>query len=306
VSASGGGVTDWTAPELNSTDFMIGFKNSHVQLIQSIGIVYNGIDIIQPIPMLNSYLTFIQHSELSSDDEWLNSPLTGYCKDNSSSWYYNTPTVVNGVLTGDSRGCGIGNNNNFGLLSAFDKNDTHNEGFLKRQKLVNKIDAEKALVLGDPLLDRSKISAKSFIQNTAHGKFIYYDIVLRLKDACPNLFKNLKMTKGARLKITLTLNNNISFSFQKNANGNFVYNPSTFSNGTSETNPFMIASSYNKYRSQTGGRWQPTGANANTDSDQGNVPPGPGSGNFCFGITDATYNNVEVPVSLVMIIQYIK
>lgn len=133
---------------LANTDFMLGFKNSHVQLVHSVSITLNNIDIVQSVPMTNAYLSFIQHSELSSEDEWLNGPLTGYAKDNSSSWYYSTTTAAGTVLTGDSRGCGIGNNCNFGLVNGLAVNDTHNDGFLRRQKFVNKYNQEKIDVLG--------------------------------------------------------------------------------------------------------------------------------------------------------------
>jgi hypothetical protein len=270
---------------LENTDFMLGFKNSHVQLVHSVSITLNNIDIVQSVPMTNAYLSFIQHSELSSEDEWLNGPLTGYAKDNASSWYYNTPTVANtSVLTGDSRGCGIGNNCNFGLVDGLAVNDTHNSGLLRRQKFVNKYNAEKQAVLGN--LDRNRPSCKNYVENLASGKYIYYDVVIRLKDLCPNLFSNLPMAKGMKFKIVLTLNNNITFEFKKDDAGNFVYNYQTFSNVTSATNPLMLSASYNKLTAQTGVKFQGTGANAVTAVE---------AGSYAFSLTDATSNVALVP-----------
>lgn len=139
VVKTAGTTQDWTNAGLDGTDFMIGFKNSHVQLVNSVSITLNNIDIVQAVPLTNAYLSFIQHSELSLDDEFLNGPLTGYAKDNSSSWHYNTPTNPNGsaltagssILQGDSRGVGLGNNCNFKLVEGFNLNDTTNEGLLR-------------------------------------------------------------------------------------------------------------------------------------------------------------------------------
>lgn len=125
------------------------------------------------------------------------------------------------------------------------------------------------------------------MENLASGKYIYYDVVLRLKDLCPNLFNNLPMAQGLKFKIVLTLNNNITFEFQKLANGNFSYDYSKFSNVTSATNPLMLSASYNSIVAQTGGDFQPSVANANVDSNK--------TGNYCFNITDATAQAAVVP-----------
>lgn len=284
VTKVGGAVTDWTDDALKGTDFMIGFKNSHVQLIDRVSITLNNTDIVQSVPNTNAYLTFIQHSEMSLDDEFLNMPLTGYAKDDSSSWYRQAAVDNNGVLTGDSRGVGLGNNANFKLINAFNFNDVANEGLLKRQRLINKQDNEKSAVLGG--LNTTKEHQKNVVENLPTGKYIYYDCVLRLKDMCPNLFKNFPLTQGVKLKITLTLNNNVEFQFRKNGAGNFVYEPALFTNVSSATNPLMIASSYNKITTQAGGDWQQTAVAAGAANT---------SGNFCFRVTDATTNETFVP-----------
>lgn len=279
------GALNFTGGAFENTDFMLGFKNSHVQLVHSVSITLNNIDIVQSVPMTNAYLSFIQHSELSSEDEWLNGPLTGYAKDNASSWYYHSSTKVGDVITGDSRGCGIGNNCNFGLVDGLAVNDTHNSGLLRRQKFVNKYNTEKVAILGD--IARNKPSCKNYVETIASGKYIYYDVVIRLKDLCPNLFSNLPMAKGMKFKIVLTLNNNITFTFQKDDNGNFIYDTSKFSNVTSATNPLMLAASYNKIKAQTGGVFQPSAGNANIDTNP--------TGNYCFAINNATARTALVP-----------
>lgn len=280
-------VDDWTDPTRAGTDFILGLKNSHVQIVHSIGINMNNMDIVQPVPLMNSYLTFLQHSELSLEDELLNVPLHGYAKDNSTSWSFvgqaGTDTDAN-KATGDSRGLGLCNNSNFGLINSLTINDTYNEGLLRRQKLINKYSADKVLVLGDESINSQEI--KSYVSNQADGKYYFYDVVLRLKDLQPHFFPNFPLAPGVKFKITLTLNNNISFKFKKLANGNFYYDYSTFSNVSSATNPIMIAASYNPLTTQAGGGFHPTGAGANTASN---------NGNYCFTVTDVATNSALVP-----------
>jgi len=267
------------------TDFMLALKNSHVQIVHSIGINMNNMDILQPVPLSNAYLTFIQHSELSTEDELLNSPLHGYCKDSSSSWSY-VADNPNGSFVGDSRGVGLCNNSNFGLVQGLAVNDTYNEGMFRRQKLINKYSADKILILGDEA--KNSTECKSYVLNTNNGKYYFYDVVLRLKDLAPHFFPNFPLTTGVKFKITLTLNNNISFQFSKNINGAFVFNPATFSNVSSATNPIMIASSYNPVIAQTGGVIGVTtvgGTGVNTIAQ----------GTYQFNLTDASTNTAIIP-----------
>lgn len=140
IKVNGPAGTDWTANAYKGTDFMLGLKNSHTQLIHSVNLQVNNIDILQAVPYTNSYLTFIQHSTLSLDDEMLNGPLHGYVKDNSTSWTYKDAD--------SSMGKGLCNNANFKVLDAGADNDVANEGLLKRQKFFNKLSDEKILVLG--------------------------------------------------------------------------------------------------------------------------------------------------------------
>lgn len=272
---------DWTGATRAGTDFMLALKNSHVQLVHSIGINMNNMDILQPVPLSNAYLSFIQHSELSTEDELLNSPLHGYCKDSSSSWSYVPATSA------DSRGIGICNNSNFGLINGLSVNDTFNEGMYRRQKLFNKYNTDKLLVLGAESVNEKE--CKSYISNRNDGKYFFYDVVLRLKDIAPHFFPNFPLTTGVKFKITLTLNNNISFQFRKNANGNFVYDPATFSNVTSATNPLMIAASYNPIVAQTGSNFGFT-AGAPPTTNATNT-----AGSYQFSIVDATTNSALVP-----------
>ena len=224
---------------LLGTDFMLGFKNSHTQLIHSVNLQVNNIDILQPVPYTNAYLSFIQHSTLSLDDEVLNGPMHGYSKDNSTSWTYKSADSY--------MGRGLCNNANFKVLDAGSDNDVVNEGLLKRQKLFNKLSAEKQVVLGD--INNSKKDDRNGINNT-HDiyKYYYYDCIIRLKDLCPNFFNNFPLTQNVKIRLTLTLNNNVSFSFTKAGAGTnastMILDAGSFTNNTSLTNPLMIASDH--------------------------------------------------------------
>lgn len=265
----------------NGTDFMLGLKNSHTQLINSVSINMNNIDIIQPVTMTNAYLTFIQHSEFSAEDEMLNAPLHGYCKDSSSSWgYCENPTA---------RGVGLVNNSNFGLIHPLTQNESFNEGFLKRQRLFNKYNDEKLLVLGTEERQR-QYEAKSGVRTVTGaggGKYFLYDCIIRLKDLCPSFFGNFPMSMGIKFKITLTLNNNIEFQFGKSANGLLTFNQDDFRNLTSATNPIMIAASYNEFKAQTGNTWYVVDADTNDNTVD--------TGTYHFDVTDNEINDTVVP-----------
>ncbi|MFO0415045.1 MAG: hypothetical protein ACK50E_05275, partial [Bacteroidota bacterium] len=149
-------------------------------------------------------------------------------------------------------------------------------------------DASKVAVLGNESVNNHE--CKSYVSNQTDGKYYYYDVVLRLKDLCPHFFPNFPLAMGVKFKITLTLNNNVSFKFRKNATGVFVYDPADFSNVTSATNPLMISASYNRLVAQTGGEYYAVaagGAAANS-----NATP---TGNFNFQITDASPQNAVIP-----------
>lgn len=264
IKISANAITGGAVVALNEkSDFMLALKNSHVQILHSLSITLNNIDIVQNVPLTNAYLTFVQHSELSSDDEFLNAPLTGYAKDSSGSWYYATPTAGAGTttLTGNTMGVGIGNNCNFkGPQQGTETAENYNSGMLERQKLFAKqYELGRTAVLGAKADQTLKESGTSYVKNDGGIKYIYYDCYLRLKDICPNLFNNLPMAKGMKFKFVLTLNNNISFKFKKLTTGFIQYDHSQFSNVTSQTNPLMVsahANAYTAYKTElTGGNF---------------------------------------------------
>lgn len=273
IKVSGESGDDWTTGEGRlGTDFILGLKNSHVQLVHSIGINMNNMDILQPVPLSNAYLTFIQHSEMTSLDEELNLPLHGYAKDSSGSWSYNTgvENADKTIVTGNGQGVGLCNNSNFPeLLKSANTNESSNQGFLKRQQLINKYTSDKILVLGSETVNA--MECKSYVKNATDGKYYYYDVVLRLKDLSPHFFPNFPLSAGVKFKITLTLNNNVSFKFGKDASGMMTFYKNTFANVSSATNPIMISSSYTVVATQAGGNFTPLDADENEATTSGNM-----------------------------------
>jgi hypothetical protein len=90
---------NWTSfAGLVNTDFMLAFKNSHTNLVHSIAINMKNQDIFQSVSLSNLSLKFRQHTELSNEDELLNAPLHGYCKDGSESWSFHLAGTSRGIL----------------------------------------------------------------------------------------------------------------------------------------------------------------------------------------------------------------
>jgi hypothetical protein len=173
--------------------------------------------------------------------------LHGYCKDGSESWSFHS--------AGNSRGIDLCNNVIGSNAFAVDINSTSNEGLRRRHALIQKLGAVngKDAVLGSLAINSQE--AKNYIENedgAQGGKYIYNTCFLRLTDLVPDLFTRFPMTKGVKFKITLTLNNNVSFQFQKNTAGALLFDPTKFNNVTSPTNPLLLSASYNRNTTASG------------------------------------------------------
>jgi hypothetical protein len=194
------------------------------------------------------YLNFYQHLTMSEEDEKLNGSLINYAKDSSTSWCFRD--------TADAQGFGLCNNVNMvnlGVGVPVDMaGEIKNDGMYKRQiNAFNHFTNGKQLVLsadtgaGDVRPAASESLYNYIVSNTA-CKIYYYDCVIRLRDLAPSFFGSMPMSRGQNLRITLTLNNNITFKFRKSNGGVLDVEPTTwgFSNVSSEVNPLMISASY--------------------------------------------------------------
>lgn len=230
------------AGQLDKTDLILALKNSNMNLIHSMKVDYNNSQVIQGIDNLNNYLIFIQHTEMSNEDELLNGSLLGYAKDSSTSWSYSA---------GESAvGHGICNNTNTyvetnGILNS---GELSNSGFQKRLGYFQNYNANdgKNLVLS---VDNRKKYAMNMIDNvSASEKVYYYNCYIRLRDL--PFFKHLPLIRSGTIRMTFTLNNNISFDVKKSTAG--LLTAENFVNNTGQTNPLMFAASYKSVEEPTG------------------------------------------------------
>lgn len=226
------------------SDLMLAFKNSNLNLIHSMKVDYNNSQVIQGIDYLNNYLIFKQHTEMSTEDEKLNGSYLGYAKDSSTSWSYSDAA--------SSFGHGICNNTNpvDDRCSMTNKGELANEGFKTRLGYFhNYADSDgKSLVLS---VANRKSSAVNMIEHVnANEKVYYYNCYIRLKDL--PFFDKLILIRSGTVRITFTLNNNVSFKLNKNAAGSLTIVPGSFVNNSGQTNPLMIASSYKKIKNAGG------------------------------------------------------
>lgn len=249
TDCAAGAASDWRTI---ASDAIIAMKNSHLNLLHSINIEYKNSTVVQTTNYINSYLIFKQHSEMSIQDEEINGPTIGYSKDSSTSWGY-YPKVGAGVATQTAPdGTGLCNNYNPSVASTGGlvcEGEIANEGMIKRQRYLNKIVHNGALINGRGKVLRETTddfratnTAMNYIVDSATSKAIFYDVIIRLKDI--PFFQDFPLCKADKVKIILNLNNNIKFSFRKNALGAMIYEPNSFVNNSGMTNPLMISASH--------------------------------------------------------------
>lgn len=240
-------------------DYLIGLKNSNLQLISSIQLEYQNSPVIQSQGNLNQYLIFKQHTEMSFQEELLNGPLIGYHQDEPTSWQYQT--------AGSQCGTGICNNvvgnSELNEVSSSNFGRIYNTGLTRRMEAFNKIGATKGrnAIFSESLL---KERAVNYINDSATAtglKTYYYTCIIRLRDL-HDLFDKMSLARGAFFKLTLKINT-CYFEVAKSATGTLTFSPSTgiFPNGT---NPLMVSANsvpltYNRSNFQfVGGVLTPT------------------------------------------------
>lgn len=232
---------DWTSASIDQhfADCCLALKNSSTNIIHSISIDFGNGNVVQPSPYLNAYLAFKLHTEMSSEDERLNGSLLHYAKDSSTSWGFND------ISGGEGRGL-FNNVTAVGSIpTSAHARELVNDGLMKRQSYFQRSteSAGKDLVYGNDDVFRNKLTGNHIV-NYSNAKVFYCDLMIRLRDL-PFFNGDVPMMRGANMKLTLTLNNNVSFNFKKNADGAMSF--SNFSNVSGLTNPFMVASNYHKY-----------------------------------------------------------
>jgi hypothetical protein len=236
-----GGVINWTAQHRTDTDLLIGFKNSNINLINSIAIDYGNKQCTQATDHINQYLVFKQHEVMSEQDEELNGPIIGYAKDSSETYQY-----------GNVAGQGLMNNMNCDYVSTSIRNTKiGNKGMRKRQEIFRRVNAsdfgQEGLIGAnlDEIVNNLKEANENFVVNYATHKVYYYNAIVRLKDL--PVFNKLPLMKGANWRLTITLNQCV-FNVSKNNAGLMIFDPTTY-NGR-QTNFLMVADSLSSVRTE--------------------------------------------------------
>jgi hypothetical protein len=232
---------DWTANNVKDSDLLIGFKNSNVNLINSIAIDYGNKQCTQASDFVNQYLTFKQHETMSEQDELLNGPTIGYSKDSSDSWTYKN--VANQGLFNNMNGV----NNTSSVVNV----NMCNTGMRKRQEVFRRVNASSQSqenLFGanlDEIVTNLKASGENFVVNYDTHKVYYYNAIVRLKDL--PVFPKCGLMKGANWRITMTLNQCI-FKVTKDGGGLMKFVQTNY-NGRN-TNFLMVADNKQFFRAE--------------------------------------------------------
>lgn len=229
--------TNFEGANIKESDLLIGFKNSNINLINSISIDYGNQQLTQATDYVNMYLVYKQHETFSEQDEYLNGPTIGYAKDSSDGWTYLATANI-----------GIANNNNANPVGTPLRNPTGvNTGLRKRQSIFKNIDtyanSNQELLLGLTADDRGKTfksAGESYVKGFTTHKVWYYNAIIRLKDL--PVFDKLPLMLGANFRINLTLNQCI-FVVKKTVAGELTFDQTSFTG--KNTNFLMVTDSLN-------------------------------------------------------------
>jgi hypothetical protein len=218
-----------------SADHCIGLKNWFGQIIHSFTLDYNGTTIIQQTPYINMWNSFKLMTSLSLDDINTQGATIGFYPDDPLAWSFNPATVGAPNNYGVSvLGQGVSNNSNYvyssSIVNGQDNNfrvNRGNEGFLKRQQLINFDGAGFAGTVNySSMLNNSAITNcwKSYISNKVNYSGLYasgvtyntpnqlgviqYSVVATIYLKHIHSFFNMcPLLKGVFMKMTMNLNN---------------------------------------------------------------------------------------------------
>lgn len=229
---SGGNRLNWESEHISDSDLLLGFKNSNINLINSIAIDYGNKQCVQATDYINQYLIFKQHETFSEEDEEMNGSTIGYAKDSSDSYCYNF-----------NANQGLFNNfNGVEINTSVENSKMTNTGFKKRQSIFRRVagdSSDQSKMFGstvDSVESTLKEAGENFVKNTAIYKVYYYNAIIRLKDL--PIFNKVGLMKGANWRITMTLNQCI-FNVTKNTAGELSFDQSTYTGRN--TNFLMVA-----------------------------------------------------------------
>ena len=148
---------------------LLNFKNSNVNLIDSIIIDYGNENVIQQNANINAFCSFVQHTELSENDVLVNGEHIGYRLD-SSEWDYDESKGI--VCKGT------------------------------RPSSFKHLDGDQEVVMTNASVQASGENCYQEINTKFH--VFRYDCIIRLKDLL--FFQKMPLVRGANIKITVNLN----------------------------------------------------------------------------------------------------
>ena len=222
----------WTNDHIKDSDLLIGFKNSNLNLINSIAIDYGNKQCVQATDFINQYLIFKQHETFGEEDEILNGSTIGYAKDSSES--YRFKDVANQGL--------FNNFNGDEISSSLENCKITNSGMRKRQEVFRRVSedtSQQSMLLGsttEKVITNLKEAGENFVVNKGTHKEYHYNAIIRLKDL--PIFNKTGLMKGANWRITMTLNQCI-FEVKKSAGGQLTFEQSSF---TGRNTNFLMVS----------------------------------------------------------------
>ena len=262
-----------------SADYCAGLKNWFGQIIHSFTLDYNGTTIIQQTPYVNMWNSFKLMTSLSLDDINTQGATIGFYPDDPLAWSYNLNT--DNSLSGN----GTCNNTNYILSSSVVsgqannfRNSRGNEGFLKRQQLINFntsgfVNSASTITNNDLLSGGAgalRNSWKSYISTKFDGPtaivasgqtptnqlgVIQYSVVATVYLKHVHSFFNMcPLLKGVFMKMTMNLNNTTSdFTTTHVQANNTDLECTAVRNPLGGVNPLMIASALTVGGSANGG-----------------------------------------------------
>lgn len=223
--------------------FMVNLKNGFHQLIDQIQVEYNNVNVVQPTPFTNFYVSYKLMTSFSQEDLIKYGSALNFFPDSSSSFQYNVgaSTFGNGI-----------SNNIINPLTAVTyatasyKGETHNSGLLRRCMNLG-YDPTAGFGGAWALYTSPLTTGKSYFTNNggAGPARIYYLNILakiRLKDIC-DFFDKIPLVKGGLIKLNISTNTSIQTVTTVSASGNMSIATATDYTITGRTNPLLITSS---------------------------------------------------------------
>ena len=208
------GTTDinWTTVR---SDYLVGLKSGHHQLISSIQVEYNNGSLINSTTYTNMYVSYKLNTTMSESDLAVLGPSIGFYPDSSDSVIFRNDQPT-------SFGIGSCNNSNFqgnfwgSSGQGYNAGYSGNDGFVERQKMDNFVTnpVGTADFLGadvndgyNQITDSTKqllINQNRIINTTAYSA-MYITATIRLRDL-HDFFEQYPLSRGGIFKFTINTN----------------------------------------------------------------------------------------------------